>query len=47
MATNATFPPYEMTTDAGEFEGIDIEAAQAIADKLGLELQTWILTPLC
>ena len=39
MATNATFPPYEMTTDAGEFEGIDIDAAQAIADKLGLELQ--------
>ena len=39
MATNATFPPYEMTTDSGEFEGIDIEAAQAIADKLGLELQ--------
>ena len=39
MATNAAFPPYEMTTDAGEFEGIDVEAAQAIADKLGLELQ--------
>ena len=39
MATNAAFPPYEMTTDAGEFEGIDIETAQAIADKLGLELQ--------
>ena len=39
MATNAAFPPYEMTTDAGDFEGIDIEAAQAIADKLGLELQ--------
>ena len=39
MATNATFPPYEMTTDAGEFEGIDIEAAQAIADKLGLKLE--------
>ena len=38
-ATNAAFPPYEMTTDAGEFEGIDIETAQAIADKLGLELQ--------
>ena len=32
MATNAAFPPYEMTTDAGEFEGIDIETAQAIAD---------------
>ena len=39
MTTNAAFPPYEMTTDAGEFEGIDIETAQAIADKLGLELQ--------
>ena len=39
MATNAAFPPYEMTTDAGEFEGIDIETAQASADKLGLELQ--------
>ena len=39
MATNAAFPPYEMTTDAGEFEGIDVETAQAIADKLGLELQ--------
>ena len=34
MATNAAFPPYEMTTDAGDFEGIDIETAQAIADKL-------------
>ena len=39
MSTNAAFPPYEMTTDFGEFEGIDIETAQAIADKLGLELQ--------
>ena len=37
MATNATFPPYEMTTDSGEFE--DIDTAKAIADKLGLELQ--------
>ena len=39
MATNATFPPYEMTTDAGDFEGIDVEIAGAIAEKLGLELQ--------
>ncbi len=39
MSTNAAFPPYEMTTDSGEFEGIDSETAQAIADKLGLELQ--------
>ena len=39
MATNATFPPYEMTTDSGELEGIDVDTAQAIAEKLGLELQ--------
>ena len=39
MSTNAAFPPYEMTTDAGEFEGIDVEIAGAITDKLGLELQ--------
>lgn len=39
MSTNAAFPPYEMTNDAGEFEGIDVEIAQAIADKLGLELR--------
>ena len=38
MSTNAQFPPYEMTTDDGGFEGIDVEVAQAIADKLGLEL---------
>ena len=39
MSTNAAFPPYEMTTDSGEFEGIDIDVAAAIAEKLGLELQ--------
>ena len=39
MSTNAAFPPYEMTTDDGGFEGIDVEIAQAIAEKLGLELQ--------
>ena len=39
MATNAAFPPYEMTTDAGTIEGIDVDTAQAIAEKLGLELQ--------
>ena len=38
MSTNAQFPPYEMTTDDGGFEGIDVEVAQAIAEKLGLEL---------
>jgi ABC-type amino acid transport substrate-binding protein len=39
MATNATFPPYEMTTDSGDIEGIDVDTAKAIAEKLGLELQ--------
>ena len=39
MSTNAAFPPYEMTTDSGDLEGIDIEVAGAIAKKLGLELQ--------
>lgn len=38
MSTNAAFPPYEMTTDDGGFEGIDVEVADAIAKKLGLEL---------
>lgn len=38
MSTNAQFPPYEMTTDDGGFEGIDVEIASAIAEKLGLEL---------
>ena len=38
VSTNAQFPPYEMVADNGEFEGIDIEVAQAIADKMGLEL---------
>ena len=38
MSTNAEFPPYEMKDDNGNFIGIDVEIAQAIADKLGLEL---------
>ena len=43
MSTNAAFPPYEMVAD-GEgvyqgYEGIDVEIAVALADKLGLELQ--------
>lgn len=38
MSTNAAFPPYEMTKDGGGFEGIDVEVAEAIAKKLGLEL---------
>ena len=38
MATNAEFPPYEYV-EGGKIVGIDAEIAQAIADKLGLELQ--------
>lgn len=38
MSTNASFPPYEMTDDSGKIIGIDAEIAEAIADKLGLEL---------
>ncbi len=47
MSTNCAFPPYEMhadgegpyTTDDGvSYEGIDVEIALALADKLGLEL---------
>ena len=38
MSTNAEFPPYESTDDAGNYIGIDIEIAQQIAKKLGLEL---------
>ncbi|MEE8886632.1 MAG: ABC transporter substrate-binding protein [Eubacteriales bacterium] len=38
MATNAEFPPYESTDGNGNYEGIDIEIADAIAQKLGLTL---------
>ena len=39
MSTNAAFPPYEMTKDDNSFEGIDVEIAGAIAEKMGLTLQ--------
>ena len=38
MATNAEFPPYEYH-DGDDIVGIDAEIAQAVAEKLGLELQ--------
>ena len=38
MATNAQFPPYEFY-DNDTVVGIDVEIAQAIADKLGMELE--------
>ncbi len=38
MATNATFPPYEYK-EGDNYAGIDIEIAQAIADKLDMTLE--------
>lgn len=38
MATNAQFPPYEYY-DGKDIIGIDADIAQAIADKMGLELK--------
>lgn len=39
MATNASFPPYESVGENGQFEGIDIEIAGKIAEKLGMTLK--------
>lgn len=38
MGTNATFPPYEFVDDNGNFAGIDVEIATAVAEKLGMKL---------
>ncbi|MEE1228285.1 MAG: basic amino acid ABC transporter substrate-binding protein [Lachnospiraceae bacterium] len=38
MATNAQFPPYEYY-EGSKVVGIDVEIAQAVADKLGLKLK--------
>ncbi len=38
MATNATFPPYE-SVDGEDIVGIDVDIANAIAEKLGKTLQ--------
>ena len=39
MGTNASFAPYEYVDDSGKIVGIDAEAAAAIADKMGYELE--------
>ena len=39
MGTNATFPPYEFVGDDGNVQGIDVDIAAAIADKLGMKLE--------
>ena len=39
MGTSAGFPPYEFVADDGSYAGIDVEIAQAIAEKLGCKLE--------
>ncbi len=39
MLTNAAFPPFEYLADDGSVQGVDVEIAQAVADKLGVELK--------
>ncbi|MBO5198252.1 MAG: basic amino acid ABC transporter substrate-binding protein [Lachnospiraceae bacterium] len=39
MATNAEFPPYEYRDDSQNIVGIDVEIAEAIAEKMGRELK--------
>ena len=35
MGTNAAFPPYEFVAEDGSYAGIDVEIANAVAEKLG------------
>jgi ABC-type amino acid transport substrate-binding protein len=46
MATNAEFPPYEYF-ESEAIVGIDVEIAEALAEKLGMELkiETWNSVP--
>ena len=39
MTTNAAFPPFEYVSDGDKVVGVDADIAQAIADKLGVELE--------
>ena len=49
MATNATFPPYEMTTDSGEFEGIASTPPRPLPTSWvwSCRSTTWTLTLRC
>ena len=38
-AVAATFPPYEYTTADGSYTGFDIELGEALAEKMGLEVE--------
>lgn len=39
LATSADFPPYEFIGEDGEYKGIDVEVATAVANKLGADLE--------
>lgn len=39
MGTNAAFPPYEFVDDNGNFAGIDVDIATAVAEKMGMTLE--------
>lgn len=39
MLTNAAFPPFEYLGSNGETAGVDVEIAQKIAERLGVELE--------
>ena len=39
MGTNAAFPPYEFVDADNNIVGVDAEIAQAVAEKLGMELE--------
>ncbi len=39
MGTNAAFPPYEFVAEDGSYAGIDVEIANAVAEKLGMTVE--------
>ena len=49
MATNAAFPPYEMTTDAGDFEGIALRPLRPLPTSWvwSCRSTTWTSTQRC
>lgn len=44
VATDATFPPFEYTDEAGNMVGFDVELMNAVADKAGVKFE-WVNTP--
>ncbi len=44
VATDATFPPFEYTDEAGNMVGFDVELMNAVAEKAGIKFE-WVNTP--